>query len=457
MLKKSTYCATALIGSLCLGACSSSVPFPNRDTDAAPPSSEPVIRSELTRNTDAPTDAEKTALAEGMSTFAFSLLHELSKAPEAKKNLAFSPASVSFALSMAYAGAAGNTAAQMKDAMAIGTSTDAYLRSLNWLDRELASRATAAFDRDRANSTYTIDGKAPDAANYRLHIVNALWGERTLGFERSFLDTLATQFGAGIHTADFVGQPDVERGVINRWVSEETLNRINDLIPQGAVDSDTRSVLVNAIHLKLPWADPFGEQATQPATFTRADGSTVESPFMHGGGSLAYAEKDDLQAVAIPLSGNSVEFVVFLPSQDSSLAQFEAGVSATAASSIVRDMRSAHVELTLPKFKFTTESILLGAELQALGIKDAFSGSADFSGMTKEDKLFISDVAHKAMVGVDEHGVEAAAATAVMMSTTGAPTEIKQLNANRPFFFGIYDRPTTTWLFLGHMLEPSSE
>lgn len=413
-----------------------------------------MASSSLARVTATLTDTEKTDLATSLSGFAFALWQGLRGDPSTKTNFAFSPTSISLALGMTYAGAQGSTASQMKSSMHVTSSSDVYFRSLNWLDEQLASRADAALK--QAQNMYKSSGADPDPANFRLHVVNACWGDRTFTFEQPYLDTLATDFGSGVHLADFRTQPDTERLAINAWVSQETLNRINDLIPQGAIDTTTRTVLVNAIHLKLPWYDPFIETSTKPATFTKTDSSTVSVPFMNKGGQWAYAEDDTTQVVAIPLSGSSVNFVVFLPKATSSLAQFEDSLSQGYATTLVAGMGSHQVTLALPKFTFTTASVHLGSVLAALGMTDAFTPSADFTGISKEKPLFISDVVHKAMVGVDEHGVEAAAATAVMLAGSSLPTDIKQVNVNRPFFFGIYDQPTSTWLFLGHITDPSS-
>ncbi|HEY5285232.1 MAG TPA: serpin family protein, partial [Polyangia bacterium] len=246
------------------------------------------------------------------------------------------------------------------------------------------------------------------------------------------------------------------RLAINAWVSQETVNRINDLIPPGAIDSTTRTVLVNAIHLKLPWYDLFLNTNTASAPFVKTDGSTVTVPFMNKTTYWSYAEDDTTQAVAIPLSGNTVDFVVFLPKATSSLAQFEDSLAQGHAQTLVASMTIQDVKLALPKFAFTTAAVRLTSALKTLGMAGAFDPSADFTGITQEKPLFISDVVHKAMVGVDENGVEAAAATAVMLAGSGLPTDVKQVTVNRPFFFGIYDRPTSTWIFLGHVTDPSS-
>ena len=226
-----------------------------------------MASSSLARVTATLTDTEKSDLATSLSGFAFALWQGLRGDPSTKNNFAFSPTSISLALGMAYAGAQGSTASQMKSAMHVTSSSDVYFRSLNWLDQQLESRADAALK--QAQTMYTSSGSsgaAPDPANFRLHVVNACWGDRTFTFEQPYLDTLATDFGSGVHLADFRTQPDTERLAINAWVSQETLNRINDLIPQGAIDTTTRTVLVNAIHLKLPWNNPFLEASTQPAT-----------------------------------------------------------------------------------------------------------------------------------------------------------------------------------------------
>jgi serpin B len=411
---------------------------------------------DLARTQVEPTDLEKAALASQLSEFALGLLPQLGKTAAAAGNYAFSPVSLSLALSMAYAGARGTTAAQMKDVLHIATLDEAYYRSLSWLDGQLQSRVASAITLAQKEKS----GAVVDSADYRLGLVNAVWGDKTLSFERAYLDTLATGFGAGVRVADFRGQAEKERIAINSWVSQETLHRIEDLIPPGFVDADTRCVLVNALYLKLPWADPFLASDTASGSFTKADGTKVSVPFMSfksGGGHLSfpYAENDSTQAVEIPLDGKEISFVVLLPKSASSLAQLESALSATTLKALMAQMTEQPVALKLPKFRLTTPSIDFAPTLVALGMKDAFDGGkADFSGMTQEP-LAISHVLHKTMMGVDEHGVEAAAATAVPLTWSSAP-EPKSINVDRPFFFGIYDRPTGTWLFLGHVVDPSS-
>lgn len=410
---------------------------------------------DLPRTPFEPTESEKAALTSQLSEFALGLLPQLGKTAAATGNYAYSPVSLSLALGMAYAGARGNTAAQMKDVFHIATSDEVHFRLLGWLDGQLQSRAASAMALAQKKRT----GAVVDPADYRLGLANAVWGDKTLSFERAYLDTLATAFGAGVRLADFRGQPEKERLAINAWVSQETFNRIEDLILPGFVDADTRCVLVNALYLKLPWADPFLTSDTATGQFTKADGTKVSVPFMSfksGGGHLSfpYAENDSTQAVAIPLDGKEISFVVLLPKTSSSLAQLESALSATTLQALMAQMSEQPVTLKLPKFRLTTPTMDFAPTLIALGMKDAFDGQlADFSGLAQEP-LAISHVLHKTMLGVDEHGVEAAAATAVPLTWSSAP-ETKSITVDRPFFFGIYDRPTATWLFLGHLVDPS--
>lgn len=410
---------------------------------------------DVSRTTIEPTDSEKGALTSQLSEFALGLLPQLGKTAAATGNYAFSPVSLSLALSMAYAGARGNTASQMKDVLHITTSDEVYYRSLSWLDRQLQARAASAM----ALAQKKRSGAVVDPADYRLGLVNAVWGDQTLSFERAYLDTLAAGFGAGVRLADFRGQPEKERIAINAWVSQQTFNRIEDLMRPGFVDADTRCVLVNALYLKLPWADPFLASDTASGSFSKADGAKVSVPFMSfksGGGHLSfpYAENDSTQAVAIPLDGKEISFVVLLPKAGSSLAQLESALSAKTLKALMDQMSEQPVTLKLPKFRLTTPTLDFATMLIALGMKDAFDGRlADFSGLAQEP-LAISHVLHKTMMGVDEHGVEAAAATAVPLTWSSVP-ETKNVNVDHPFFFGLYDRPTATWLLLGHVLDPS--
>jgi serpin B len=146
--------------------------------------------------------------------------------------------------------------------------------------------------------------------------------------------------------------------------------------------------------------------------------------------------------------------VILLP-EEGSFAIFEESLSAEKVTSVLEALEYQQVSVTMPKFEFESE-FGLGQTLVEMGMPDAFSGEADFSGMTGTRDLFITEVIHKAFVGVDEEGTEAAAATAVVMAEMAmAPEEPVVVIVDRPFLFFIRDIETGAILFLGRVVDPS--
>jgi serpin B len=423
--------------------------------EAASPDAGPTAaKSDLARDTNPAVAAgDKTALSDGMSAFAFDLFGKVNDASAQAKNFVCSPASVSLALGMTYAGAAGNTAAQFRSVLHITQDPATYFKSLDWLTLALGGRADEAL----AAKT-TAGGPAQDPAEYRMHVVNSIWGDKTLAFQKPFLDTLASSFGAGVYLADFMNQPEAERQRINAWVSQETLDKINGLLPQRSITAATRTVLVNALHLKLPWGSPFATAETSQSPFALGGGTLVNVPFMHQHNNFPYAEDAAAQAVAVPLAGWSLYLVLLVPKTGTSLAGLEGASLTTEVKALTTAAfaKPTYLSLLLPRFKFTIDSTSVAGPLKALGLVDAFTQAADFSGMAMPEKLAFDDVFHKAMIGAKETGLEAAAATAVVIAPPGMPPPIAaEVIADHPFFFGIYDKPTATWLFLGHVVDPS--
>jgi serpin B len=282
-----------------------------------------------------------------------------------------------------------------------------------------------------------------------------VWGQKSYPWEASFLDVLAQDYGAGVFLEDFAGQPDPARLAINAWVSDSTAMKIDDLLPPASIDADTRMVLVNAIHVKLPWATAFPASATMPASFTTAGGA-VTMPFMNQTLEAGYVDDGAAQIVSLPLANDQLRVVVALPHGD--LATYESGLSAT--SQAFQPLGTSSVALSLPKVTFSSPTFSLSDALQAMGMVDAFDGSAaNFTGMCAhppDGNLYVSDVLQKAMLGMQETGVEAAAATAVILTrktaVAGPPVTMV---VDRPFVVAIVDA-TGAILFLGHIEDPTS-
>jgi serpin B len=390
------------------------------------------------------------------NAFAFDLYGHLLAGQATPANTLTSPISASLALTMTYAGAQGQTATEMATALHYGAAAGSIFDGQNALSQALASRAASALSAAQ-QLAQNNQQPAPSASDYDLQVVNSVWGEQTYPWAQPFLTTLARSYGTGVYLEDFVHAWDPARQAINTWVSDATSDKINDLLAPGALDDATRMVLVNAVHLKLPWAFPFQVAATAPASFTRADGSTVSVPFMNESEELPYVDDGTAQIVALPLVGSQVSVVIAMPHGD--LATYEAGLTAATPNALAPPAATAQVQLSLPKMSFTSPTFSLASSLQAMGMVQAFDpGTANFSGMcpTTPDgaNLHVADVLQKAMVAMQETGVEAAAATAVLLDASIAPESVP-MAVNRPFVLAIVDVPTGALLFLGHVEDPS--
>ena len=409
--------------------------------DAALPTepAQDAARSDVERNTDPEVTADDLAdLAEGNSAFALNLYQVLKD--EYDGNLFYSPYSISVALAMTYAGARTETERQMAEALQFSLSQERLHPAFNGLDLVLAGRGEGA------------EGK--DEGGFRLNIANALWGQQGYAFLQSFLDTLAENYDAGMQLVDFKDAPEEARVTINDWVSEQTEGRIEDMIPAGTIDSLTRLVLTNAIYFNAGWQFTFDEARTEDGLFTRLDSSQVTVPMMRQSESLGYAAGAGYQAVDLLYSGGELSMTILLP-EAGSFPAFEASLDAARLEDILGQLSHQQVALTMPKFEFESQFMLPGA-LRELGMEDAFADAADFSGMTGNRDLSISDVIHKAFVSVDEQGTEAAAATAVIMKLTAMPAEPVEVTVDRPFIFTIRDIETGTILFVGRVMDPSA-
>ena len=397
-----------------------------------------IVQSDLPRETDPDVRTEDVGdVASGNTAFAFELFHEI---VEGDENLFFSPYSISSALAMAYAGARGATETEMEETLHFGLGQAVVHPAFNRLDLELNSR-------ENLPPPYEGEG-------FQLNVVNAVWGQEDHGFLSDYLDTLAVNYGAGLRLLDFRQDPDGSRLTINDWVSDQTNERIQDLLPQNSITPDTVLVLTNAIYFNAPWLNPFEKERTEIGSFTCFDNTTVETPMMHQQTRFGYAEWEHGRSVELLYNGAELSMVVLLPDAGQ-FQTFTEGLNAAQYEAIVDSLSMCEVDLRFPKFEFDYD-VSLADPLAALGMNTAFQPlAADFSGIDGTKDLFISDVLHKAFVSVDEEGTEAAAATAVLFVGTGMPEPTVTVTVDRPFLFVIRDIPTGTILFVGQVVEPA--
>jgi serpin B len=390
-----------------------------------------------------PVKADQGALsiAAGTNDFGVLLFGQLGKEPD---NQLMSPASISTAFGMAYAGAKGDTAKQIAAVLHYPQGLDDFHGSFGQL----------------------LDTMQIDRIGRKMSVNNAIWLQNETVVLPEYQALVARSYAAGLKRTDFKSDPEVARLTINRWVEEKTNNKIKDLLSPLNVSKDTRSVLVNTIYMKADWAVPFESQATKVEDFTLPSGVKQKQQLMNQRNRYAYAELDGIQAIALPYRGGETEMVVLLPRSEKGLPKFEKQLTPAKMRAIFKALEApeaaSDVILTLPKFKIE-QRYELKKTFAAMGMNIPFSNKSDFSGMklvrtdspNPEDWNFkIEDVIHQTFVEVEEKGTEAAAATAItMIIVTSAPRTPppppKIFRADHPFLFVIRDRRTKAMLFIG--------
>lgn len=345
----------------------------------------------------------------------------------------FSPLSVAAALRMALCGARGQTATEL--ARALHESPDGAADGL---------RATSAAVRD-----VTADGSVT------LRAPSIVWVQSGLPLQPGFTSQLDDAGAAGPGRAGFAEAPEAARAEINRVIGEQTEGKITGLLPADTISAATRLVLTSAVYLKAAWADPFPEAATGDAPFypDGPDGPGLTVPTMRGTAARAYRRGDGYQAAVLPYRGGRLAMAVVLP--DGPPATLRRAIAAGGLPGLLAGASRHEVTLSMPRFRLEAGFDLIPV-LRRLGVEQAFTRQADFSGITEAERLLINVVVHQAYVDVDEQGTEAAAATAIAFRPTAAfraPTPVT-MTVDRPFVFAIIHTPTGLPLFIGQVRHP---
>lgn len=368
-------------------------------------------------------ESSTQTLVEGNTEFAVDLYNKLA---QSDGNVFFSPYSVSSALAMTYAGARGNTAAEMEQALRFHLGRDNLHPAFNYLNNTL------------------MDAARED--EHKLNIANGL--SLTRGdVSEEFKALLKKYYDAEIFHGDL--------DKINSWVEDKTEGKIETILDE--LHPLSVCVLLNAVYFNADWASQFDHERTHDAPFNVSSDEQVTVDMMYQQNDFQLLEKDKFQAVSIPYKGNKMSMVILLPSDVDGITKLEAKLTHEKLLHWLDklDNQSAReIELFLPKYELETEYDLSSA-FKEMGMKDAFGTDADFTGMGwPKGELFISQIKHKAFVSVDEEGTEAAAATAVEMRTTAMPF-YPVFRADRPFIFLIRENQTGSILFVGRIANPA--
>lgn len=374
-------------------------------------------------------------------------------------NLFYSPASVRIAMAMAAAGARGETAAELHKGLALpaGDANRAFGKQL----AEWAALATPPLPSTQSTDPQMQKWQEDELEHKKivLRVANRLWAQAGHAFREEYLRILRDDYRAPLGTVDFHKSAEAARVAINKWVAEATEHKIKELIAHGMLTSETKLVLTNAVYFKAHWDEEFSASQTSQQPFFAAGGKEEKVPLMRRVGYYQLAKFDGGVMAELPYGDGRVVMDVVLPAARDGIGKIEEAYAGGALARWVGALSSVRADVMLPKFH-TSSSFQLGDELSAMGMPLPFKfPGADFSGIDGGKELFIGSVVHQAFVDVDEHGTEAAAATAVMMKAGAAmPTAPPvAFRCDHPFLFLIRDRTSGVVLFAGRLSDPNAK
>jgi len=381
------------------------------------------------------TSSSVSQLLDGFTDFAVNLFKNVIEKDggNTSDNVFISPISVWSALTATYLGAKNQTASELAHVLGIGD-----------VDKVGVANAYKVL-----KIWYYLRTENQEA-NYTFRMANKLFFQE----EEPIRPCMMKQFQSEIKKVNFAQNPEAARSVINRWVEQQTSNKIKDLVPAGYVDQTTRMILVNAAYFKGDWQAEFDPENTEEEDFFITLSKSIEVEMMRQSGSFQYAKNTILgcAAIELPYSGKELSMFVLLPYKNESAEQVVSRLSGNALMDLFSRMIPVDISLALPKFH-VEQTIDLKDRIEDLGVHDLFDPMhADLSGFTGEADFAIGNVRHKTYIKVNEEGTEAAAATSLISFRKGNFAE--PFTVNRPFVFLIRDNILDTILFIGLIRNP---
>lgn len=377
----------------------------------------------------APAQSSPVDIKTGQADFGVDLYRRIAARPG---NVFLSPTSISIALGMVYAGAEGETAAEMAQALHYPSGPGMH---------EGMGALLGQLPIDR-------DGRV-------VRLANALWVQRDFALRPDYSNLIARHYGGEASPVDFIGAPDQAVSSINTWAEAKTAGRIKGLLQRSNINADTRLVLTNSIYFKGDWLKPFSANSTRERPFLLPSGGSIPATFMRQRNAFRVLSQPGFAALEAPYKGEELSMILFVPEARDGLAAFENGLTGAKLNEWIDALMAEQpgdVELVMPKLELTTKASLV-PELQALGMRRAFTSTAQLGGIAAPARLRISDVIHQTFLMVDEKGTEAAAVTAAIAEIVSMP---RQFHADRPFFFLIRDNRSGAILFMGRIETPLS-
>jgi serpin B len=376
------------------------------------------------------TTADKD-VASSSGIFGINLLKDINNSA-ADSNIFISPLSASTALGMTINGAKNSTYTQMKSALRLSGNSQ-----------------------DEINQAYlNLNNVLTNAdSNVILTAANSIWCNQSIMFEQNFLDVNKKYFNSYVQNLDFANQASV--GIINNWVSDNTKGKITKIISQ--ISPYAEMYLINAIYFKAKWKHKFNSSFTKTTPFFLANGNTIQCAMMHKQDFFKYYKDKNYSALEIPYGNGNMNMLIILPDSSENVNQLLSRVDETMLNQLNAGFAYKEVNLHLPRFEINY-NVSLNNSLKDLGMIDAFdSSAADFSGISKTMKLYISDVLQKTYIKVEEEGTEAAAVTSVgiiMTTSLNHESHIIVFNVDHPFIFLITEKNSGALLFAGKIVNP---
>ncbi|PLX15529.1 MAG: hypothetical protein C0597_08825 [Marinilabiliales bacterium] len=367
-------------------------------------------------------------IIESNNKIAFKVYKQLN---QTEQNIVFSPFSISSAVAMTYIGARNSTFNEISNTFYFNKNIKEFSESYkNYFGFKINPKSAVQF-----------------------YNANSLWIQQGLILESDFIRLNKEYFSASLNFVDFTADPDNSRILINSWVEKNTNNKISDLLKPSSIDEATQLILVNALYFNGTWKSKFIKEKNTKADFQVAKRYFVQTEYMNRSINTWYFENKYFQIVDLPYENDEYALMIILPKSYRKLKKVEKTLSNEFYNSYISNKEKRRVNLSLPKFQIDSE-FDLNKTLFDLGIKEAFTGAANFSGISEEEKLYISKVVQKATISIDEEGTEAAAATAISMRKTSVLLKNADLKINRPFIYIIRNTYNNCIYFIGKVSNP---
>ncbi|XP_026198847.1 antithrombin-III [Anabas testudineus] len=380
-------------------------------------------------------------LSKANSRFALSLYKQLALSKTPESNIFMSPISISTAFAMTKLGACNQTLQQIMKVFEFDTIKEKTSDQVHFFFAKLNCRLY----RKKDKTTELISA-------------NRLFGDKTWTFNETYQNISETVYGAKLLPVNFKEDAQKARDTINDWIANKTENRIQDTLPEGALDSTTVLVLVNTIYFKGQWRNKFDKDNVYTSDFHVSSSHSCSVKMMYQETRFRYGNfpEDHVQVLEMPYRGDDITMVLILPSTHSSLREVEESLDLKKLAHWLDATRELAVHVHIPRFK-VEDSFSLKEKLQSMGLVDLFAPEkASLPGMLEDgsDGLYISDAYHKAFLEVNEEGSEAAAATAVVAVGRSINLNTQVFLANRPFLLLIRESTINTLLFTGRVADP---